>query len=67
MDITGSHWVHVRTDQDKTLYKLLMWCGKHIAPNYDEWTYVESTSSGGEVVFMFADKQHACEFALMWS
>lgn len=63
------HHVQVRVDDNKSIYKMMLWCGKHIAPNYDLWLCNPNgwDSSMDEVVFMFADKQHACEFALIWS
>ncbi len=67
---TFSHTVHVRLDHDKSLYKLLMCCGKHIAPNYDEWKYfVESSYISQEdvAVFVFVHAHHACQFALTWN
>ena len=63
------HHVHVRLDENKSVYKMELWCGKHIAPNYELWQWNPDgwDSSMDEVVFQFVHAHHACEFALTWS
>lgn len=64
-----AHHVHVRLDDNKSVYKMMLWCGQHIAPNYELWQWNPNgwDSSMDGVMFMFVDKQHACEFALTWA
>jgi len=63
------HMVCIALDDDKTLYKLMLWCGRHIAPNYELWQCNPHgwDSSMNEAVFHFVHAQDACEFALTWS
>ncbi len=59
-----THTVSITLDDDKTLYKLVLWCGRHIAPNYELW---QCNSTMNEVVFQFVHAHHACEFAITWA
>jgi hypothetical protein len=64
------HMVCIPLDHDNTLYKLMLWCGRHIAPNYDLWQCNLGMGwdyTMNEVVFQFVHAHHACEFALTWS
>jgi len=61
------HHVQVRLDENKTVYKMMLWCGKHIAPTYELWNCSPWDVSMDEIVFQFVHTHHACEFALTWA
>ena len=62
-----AHHVQVRSIDNQALFQMVVWCRTHIAPNHELWDCSKWDSTIDGVVFMFADKQHACEFALIWS
>lgn len=62
-----NHNVVIKLDDNRTLYKLLMWCGKQISPNYNLWHYEVVSDVKDVVKFKFVHAQDACEFSLTWS